>query len=759
MLTWLKQFMSPSAPTTAEAPALPAPARGDDGPGDHHHFVSDEPIDGAAQDRFNRAPFAKRIADTIARRPDSSSLVIGVFGPWGDGKTSVLKMMEEALEQYDDVVVIRFNPWHFQSEDQLVKGFFNTLAAGLDQKLHNVTERIGQAIGQYGSLLSLASVTLAGAVALRPGDAAKGLGEAMSNVSLDTLKSRIEGFLVEAGKRVVILVDDIDRLDRNETHSIFKLVKLSASFKQTAYVLAFDDEIVSAALGERYGAGGQAAGRAFLEKIVQVPLHLPPTERLSIRSLASEGIDAALRVSEIALGQEDVDAFGRHFIDGLEPAMKTPRVAKLYTNALLFALPLLKGDVNIMNLMLLEGIRVLYPRLYAAIRDNPALFLKAPERRNHSGQDVTSPLDQLIETALGTLTPGEREAVRVGLIKPLFPRTGTMGYGPEWDSIWAGQKKVCAERYFRRYFAYAVPNGDLSDARIRAVIGDAVEGNHDAVRERLDAIAEQGAAAKLIEALYDSEPSLTLVEAEAVANAIARNGHFLPRERGPMIVTTRMHASFLVAKLLGKLPNNPERAENAQQLVQAAEPLPFAVELLRALRYSAKREPAENIFGEPESQVADRTLAVRIARAHSEQPIYTQFPADTPHLLWQWGLGDATQATASLIRRFDQHPEEMDAFIDSFIVEGWVMETGQPVRGWMRRETYDAIVDLVPAGYVLDNLRARFGAEIDTPSHSPDDGWTRPRKLAHNFADVHAHVAGSVVDPPSPTQPDSPSDQ
>lgn len=76
-------------------------------------------------------------------------------------------------------------------------------------------------------------------------------------------------------------------------------------------------------------------------------------------------------------------------------------------------------------------------------------------------------------------------------------------------------------------------------------------------------------------------------------------------------------------------------------------------------------------------------------------------------------------------------------------------EVELPVRGWMRRETYDAIVDLVPAVYVLANLRARFGAEIDTPSHSPDDRWTRPRKLAHDFADIHAHVAGSVVDPSS----------
>ena len=63
-------------------------------------YSSDQPITSKQQDRFQRWPFAKRIADTIAKRTDPSSLVVGLFGPWGDGKTSTLRMMEEALDAY-----------------------------------------------------------------------------------------------------------------------------------------------------------------------------------------------------------------------------------------------------------------------------------------------------------------------------------------------------------------------------------------------------------------------------------------------------------------------------------------------------------------------------------------------------------------------------------------------------------------------------------------------------------------------------------
>lgn len=371
------------APEPAPAPAPAAKATAPAYPG--QSFVADEPIAGAAQDRFRRAPFATRVADTIAKRGEASSLVIGIFGPWGDGKTSVLQMMEERLNRYEDVIVVRFNPWHFPSEEQLLRGFFSTLADALGKKLPNFKERAGELLKNYGSLLSVASLTFGGMVQFKPGDAARGVGEAMSNVSLDELKDRIERLLDESGKRMVIMVDDIDRLDRAETHSIFKLVKLSASFRHTAYVLAFDDEVVAAALGERYGAGGHQAGRAFLEKIVQVPLHLPPADEISLRMIAFDGVEAALKQAEIDLPQPAIDAFVRRFVDGLEPKLATPRMAKIYTNALMFALPLLKGEANIVDLMLMEGIRILYPSLYVAIRDNPDVFLKSDRENRMNG--------------------------------------------------------------------------------------------------------------------------------------------------------------------------------------------------------------------------------------------------------------------------------------------------------------------------------------------------------------------------------------
>jgi predicted KAP-like P-loop ATPase len=131
-------------------------------PADDNLYSSDQPIHSREEDRFNRWPFTQRIAETIARRSDPSSLVLGIYGVWGDGKTSALHLLETACTAHKDIIIVWFNPWHFQSEDQLLRGFFETLADALDKSLSTKVEKIGGILKKYGSLLSLASVNAPG---------------------------------------------------------------------------------------------------------------------------------------------------------------------------------------------------------------------------------------------------------------------------------------------------------------------------------------------------------------------------------------------------------------------------------------------------------------------------------------------------------------------------------------------------------------------------------------------------------------------
>jgi predicted KAP-like P-loop ATPase len=269
----VSKFRKQDKPPVGEiAPVQTSPEAPKPPPGPYR---TDAPISDPRLDVFDREPFARRIADTIGERKDPSSLVVGIYGPWGDGKTTVLNFIRGRLKDYQSVICVSFNPWRMEGEQALLQGFFATLAEVLDKELTTSSEKLGDILKKYGALLKVAPGGW--------GDAAVGAGTALSAVSLDELRNRISGMLRDTGKRVVVIMDDIDRLDRGEIQAIFRLVKLTGDFENTAYVLAFDEEMVASAVGEKYASSSgktYEAGVNFLEKIVQVPLHLsgrPPT--------------------------------------------------------------------------------------------------------------------------------------------------------------------------------------------------------------------------------------------------------------------------------------------------------------------------------------------------------------------------------------------------------------------------------------------------------------------------------------------------
>ncbi|MGB5853407.1 MAG: P-loop NTPase fold protein [Rhodanobacter sp.] len=647
------------------------------------------------------------------------------------------------MKTHSEIIVVRFNPWHFQTEELLLRGFFATLADAMGRSLPNMKEKAGSLLRKYGSVLSLASFSLGGVVQVSPGEVAKGLGDAMSNVGLDELRSRIEDMLHEAKKRLVILIDDLDRLDREETHAVFKLVKLSASFRHTAYVLAFDDAVVAAALGERYGTGGTSAGRAFLEKIIQVPLHLPPVDESSLRHLALEGVDSALNHAGITLTQPQVNAFVRHFDDALFPHIETPRRAKLLSNALLFALPILRGEVNPSDLMLIEGIRVIYPELYAVIRDNPVLFLQGErEARRNQRQDSVSRIDTLIRQATPTLPDDERAVVRSRLLEPLFPRIGSMGYGSEWDSIWAREQKVCSTQYFKRYFTYGVPVGDVPDSHVAALCEGVAQASPAERRVLLEAFAARQGLPTLVARLRQREATITIEQAKALITTFAANGDLLPRERGMMILAdTRAKAGMLIADLLRQIPSPEDRQAEAERAIRMAMPVGFAMECIRWIRNYEGRQPERRVLADEGEAPLRAILTSRIEQANAEASLYTSHPKDAQSLYWAWAHGSSQEhVREKLVATFDEHPKELDSFLACYVGEAWEMDSGLPRPADFRREQYNSVTSILPGEYVAANLRQRYGPELDTPQEYPPETMTQSRRVAHQFMGIHLYV-------------------
>ncbi|MFD1771208.1 KAP family P-loop NTPase fold protein [Sphingobacterium suaedae] len=337
-------------------------------------FNSDKPIHSKDYDRFDRYKFANRIAETIAKRNTQDGLVVGLYGIWGEGKSSVLNMIENDLVTKNDILLVKFNPWRFKDEDTLILNFFKNLSSVLDRELNSQKELIGKILKDYGNITSILGLDLTK------------VGETMSDASLDTLKGRVNKFLQESSKKVVIIIDDIDRLDKQELFALFKLIKLTADFTKTYYILSFDDDMVASAIGERYAEGNKSAGHNFLEKIIQVPLRIPQALPNSLLNYTFELLNDILRINNIDLKEKSSEV-GYQISKNIILRIKTPRLAIRYANSLAFLIPLLSGEVNISDLILFEGLKLFYPQFYDFIKHNPEYFIESYENIYKRGTD------------------------------------------------------------------------------------------------------------------------------------------------------------------------------------------------------------------------------------------------------------------------------------------------------------------------------------------------------------------------------------
>jgi predicted KAP-like P-loop ATPase len=232
--------------------------------------TSDNPIRRLEDDTVGRAVVAKSFARQVLGLDAKEGVVVGVLGAWGSGKTSFINLARTEFEG-GGVPILDFNPWMFSGAEQLVESFFTELAAQL--KIRPGFEAIGKDIEEYGEAFSgLVWLPVLGPWIER--------GRSLSKIVSQFLQRRKEGIggrrekleksLCRIDHPIVIVLDDIDRLSSSEIREVFKLVRLTASFPNIVYVVAFDRARVEKALSDE-----GVPGRDYLEKILQLAVDLP----------------------------------------------------------------------------------------------------------------------------------------------------------------------------------------------------------------------------------------------------------------------------------------------------------------------------------------------------------------------------------------------------------------------------------------------------------------------------------------------------
>jgi predicted KAP-like P-loop ATPase len=254
---------------------------------------ADNPIESSDQDELGRVRVAETLAREILSLDASAGCVVGILGPWGSGKTSLLNLMRGDLKKSDrDLAILEFNPWMFSGTDELLQTFFIEVGAQFRGRTDRLAE-LANDIEAYGEIVApLRLLPVIGVWVERARSAIAAVKKALERRKGGALanRKRLAEKLAALQTPIVLVIDDIDRLHTEEIREIFKLVRLTASFPNIIYVLAFDRHRVETALSEE-----GLNGRDYLEKILQVAYDIPAIPPVILTRSLTTAIDASLK--------------------------------------------------------------------------------------------------------------------------------------------------------------------------------------------------------------------------------------------------------------------------------------------------------------------------------------------------------------------------------------------------------------------------------------------------------------------------------
>ncbi len=351
---------------------------------------TDEPIEEPLEDRFDLQDCAQILAERITPvASDTQStqetqagtpLIIGLFGRWGSGKTSLMKLIDTKLPKpgpaQSPVRSIWINAWQLSNQDEVWQAFLQALFNPIDDELplwQKIDKRkLGRQIFANFYRIVLVSIPMIVGIILSKPDAgwvdvvsfvfsAAGVGTVLTVglgwwavlkpfveswrkvvnfdvkaalkyepfeaqvTELTKLRDRFED-MVEAwvGKsgRLVVFVDDLDRCAPDKIPDILEAIKLFATVPGCVYVLGFDRDIVRQGLEKKYQFKTSTEADEYLEKLVQIPFHLPPLEYDRVRAFIE---------SEYEELKKDCSNAARILSLGLEPnPRKIKRALSIY---------------------------------------------------------------------------------------------------------------------------------------------------------------------------------------------------------------------------------------------------------------------------------------------------------------------------------------------------------------------------------------------------------------------------------------------
>lgn len=443
----------------------------------------------------------REILDDIA--PRSGSAVIGLVGAWGSGKTTILNDLATALPSWE---VRRLEAWLAGDAASLATDLYTTITSALPKG------RRWKSTREHAARLFRAVTPLVGLVHPGAGGLAQGMAERYESAeSITELHARLADELATLTTPILVLVDDVDRLQPAELRELLRAMRVVARLPRVSFVLAYDEQSLLDGLAVGSVAVTVERGREYLEKIVQARVEVPPLLPAQARTLFLTAI-GSWRSEGMPLTEQEFARVGRQW-RWMATVMTTPRRINLVRAQLASTWPVVEQEVDVVDFLTLTMLRLFEPGVYRSLERLRHVLTTPKYVAPHQKEERRAEIERLLDEIVATV-PRERQAETRDVVRALFPLWGG------GDTHYNG---VGEPGYVDRYFYVGVPSDDLSDVAVTNAVDEIVRGaGGNALREVEKKLVDPVLAERLVLKLARRFEALTVEDVPPVVGWLLR---------------------------------------------------------------------------------------------------------------------------------------------------------------------------------------------------------------------------------------------
>ena len=422
-------------------------------------FGVDEPITSSEDDLLGRKIYAQDAAKKLlATNTEKNAFTFGVIAPWGNGKTSFLYMLKEHIDNNwaGDVVTISFHPWKYGKSSNLTYLFF---------------EELSKSLAPYSTSFSYDIIRYARTVSSIENSTTKFLGSILGCFASPTVEEQYEDLkkkISNMQRKIVVFIDDIDRLESKEIEELFRLVRNTSNLPFMYFVIAYDKKYVVDSLNSIF----PSHSLSYSQKILQEEFFLPIIKKNELKAVLREKLSVFLNTEE--MGQVD-KLLNRELFNSIDVFnyLGNIRDIKRLANALLLHLKKLHGEIDICDYIVLEILRQQYPFVLELIvdrKDDILLCNNSGKYVYFNGKNGPEEKDDILSKMYPFKGFNILEYIEKNSKALSVPKAKIDSLKKLLDALWGeyrtqSSKGINVPEYTQRYLYTSILDSDVSDVQ------------------------------------------------------------------------------------------------------------------------------------------------------------------------------------------------------------------------------------------------------------------------------------------------------